>query len=502
MKKITCLLLLFAVGLTACVDDDSTGATVPLPELSITGSDSETMPVYNVYYGDELTIDPGVKASSENLTYTWAYGTYTEVTSGNFQKGELTTISNDPVLHYAFPAEGVYYVHLTVTDGMVGDVMEYQVNVNNYYQQGILVVANSTDGQGNLGFIKELTSEDIDEGMTWHVDEHCLEAENPDLEMRTLIGADRTNAATSPYEQNPILIVALEDRCLYVNSTTFEVNSYSNYDEIFTGFRATHFLSADSYASYPFVYDKDMGESIHMQKAYWFIYSHSNDIFHYPYDDVLTGYTWQSSINSKTLDPVYVDYSIPEIYANNSMFGRFGTEDLLEGKNLLMVVRETSGTNLHVVAQSKENALELTQYTLTQAYNDDWTGVLFNVNSETTYTATTGDGIPPAGTHIALSQTYQVGFYPIDNSFYAYYLFNASPMLPTTPLITYPEGEEITCLNVNVATNELYVGTYTAATERGNIYIYNIADLTSGNLQPTYEFPQSTDRIVDIRYKN
>ena len=123
-------------------------------------------------------------------------------------------------------------------------------------------------------------------------------------------------------------------------------------------------------------------------------------------------------------------------------------------------------------------------------------------NGVQTYTASTADGIPAQGTHMALAQDYQVAFYPIGNELYAYYLLNASPRLPSTPLITYPAGEEITCLNVNVATNELYVGTYTEATGRGNVYIYSVANLTSGNLEPTHEFLQSTDRIVDIRYKN
>ena len=504
MKKLTYLLFFLALGLTACVDDDSRGITTPLPELSIAGSDSETMPVYNVYYGDEFTLDPGVEATSENLTYTWSYGTYTEVTAGSFQKGDLTTVSNEPVLRFSFPAEGMYYVHLNVTDGQVGAVMEYRVNVTNYYDKGILVVANSADGRGNLGFIKELTPEDIAAGATWQLEEHTLEAVNPDLgEVGTLVGADRTNAASTPFEQNGILIVAFDDHCLYVNPTTFEVNARSNYDEVFTGFRATHFLSADSYASFPFVYDKNMGESIHIQEAYWFLYSHSTDIFHYKYDDVITGYTWQSSINSKTLDPVYIDYSIPEIYMNNSMFGRFGTEDLLEGQNLLMVARETTSSNLHIVAQSRENPLELTQYTLSQQYNlPDYDYVYFRNDGETTYTASTSDGIPAVGTHMTLSQESQVAFYPIGGGLYAYYLLNPSPTLPTTPLIAYPAGEEITCLNVNVATNELYVGTYTEATGRGNVYIYAVESLDQGDVQPKREFPQSTDRIADIRYKN
>lgn len=498
--------MLLALGLTACVDDDSQGITTPLPELSIAGSDSETMPVYNVYYGDELTIDPSVTASSENLTYTWGYGTYTEITAGNFQKGDLTTVSNEPVLHFAFPAEGSYYVHLNVTDGTVGDLMEYRVNVTNYYNKGILVVANSADGRGNLGFIKELTSEDIASGMTWHVDEHCLEAENPGLEVGTLIGADRTNAATLPFgAQNPILIVAQDDRCYYVNSTTFELNAESLYDEIFSGFRATHFLSTDSYASYPFVYDNNMGESIHMQKAYWFIYSHASPLYHESYEDIITGCFYQASINSQTLKPAYVNYSTSQVYDYDNNTGMvFGTADILNGYNLLMVTRETTSNAApyHLIAQSKENPLKIAQYTLNGShYNDLWEPE-FNKPDSVVYTAETSAGIPAVGTHMALAQTYQVAFYPINNGLYAYYLFNPAARLPTTPLITYPEGEEITCLNVNVATNELYVGTYTAATGRGNVYIYSVANLTGGNLEPTHEFLQSTDRIVDIRYKN
>ena len=505
MKKLTYLILFLALGLTACVDDDSRGITTPLPELSIAGSDSETMPVYNVYYGDELTIDPQVQATSENLSYTWGYGTYTEVSAGNFQKGDLTTVSNEPVFRFSFPEEGSYYVHLTVTDGTVGGVMEYRVNVTNYYDKGILVVANSADGRGNLGFIKELTAEDLAAGATWQLEEHALEAVNPDLEVGTLIGADRTNAASSPFEQNGILIVAFDDHCLYVNPTTFEVNARSNYDEMFTGFRATHFLSANSYASYPFVYDKEMGESIHIQEAYWFLYSHSSPLYHESYEDIITGYFWQESINSKTLKPGFINYSTSEVYDYDNNTGMvFGTGDMLEGNQLLMVVRETnsSAATYHLIAQGKENPLKIAQYTLAgSTYNDNWEPV-FNEPDSVVYTATTSDGIPAVGTHMALSQESLLAFYPIGGGLYAYQMFNASPRLPSTPLITYPAGEEITCLNVNVATNELYVGTYTEATGRGNVYIYDVESLRQGNVQPKREFPQSTDRIVDIRYKN
>lgn len=73
------------------------------------------------------------------------------------------------------------------------------------------------------------------------------------------------------------MIVALEDKCFFVNSTTFEIISSSEYSSVFSNFKATHFISNDGYASYPFVYDVNSKHSIHFQKAYWYLYE-------YPYD--------------------------------------------------------------------------------------------------------------------------------------------------------------------------------------------------------------------------
>ena len=326
MKNIIYTIFLF-FALTSCINDDSQDANILLPELSIEGSDSGEMPVYNVYFGTEsLIIDPQVKATSKDLKYEWFVGEY-NTTSGS--KGELTKISSEPILNYSFEKKGTYYIHLTVTDDIVGDVMEYQVNVNDYFEKGILVIANSEDGKGNLGFIKDLTPEDIESGMEYKVEEHCLEQMNPDIQMTKLIGADRTNAATSPFAQTPIMIVALEDKCFFVNSTTFKIISSSEYSSVFDGFKATHFLSNDGYASYPFVYDVNSKHSIHFQKAYWYLYEYPYDFYQQSYEDVIPGYTYMASINAKTSVPVFVNYSDSEIITfqaySSDMRGTSGT---------------------------------------------------------------------------------------------------------------------------------------------------------------------------------
>lgn len=102
------------------------------------------------------------------------------------------------------------------------------------------------------------------------------------------------------------MLVALEDQCLFVNSTTFEINASSAYSSIFSGFKATHFLSSDSYASSPFVYDVNSKHSIHIQKAYWFLLENAYDFYQQAYDDVITGYNYQASISSWQLDAIFL----------------------------------------------------------------------------------------------------------------------------------------------------------------------------------------------------
>ena len=504
MKNIISTIFLF-FALTSCINDDSRDANKLLPELSIEGSDSEKMPVYNVYFGTEsLVIDPKVKATSKNLKYEWSVGEYNTTSDS---KGELTKISSEPILNYSFEKKGTYYIHLTVTDDIVGDVMEYQVNVNDYFEKGILVIANSEDGKGNLGFIKDLTPEDIASGMEYKVEEHCLEQMNPDIQMTKLIGADRTNAATSPYEQTPIMIVALEDKCFFVNSTTFEIISSSEYSSIFEGFKATHFLSNDGYASYPFVYDVNSKHSIHFQKAYWYLYEYPHEFYQQSYEDVIPGYNYMASINSWSTTPVFVNYSTSEIikfqaYSSNGMAT---SGDLFKDKDILMLVHNTqqNSGDIYVVTKDKANPNKISQYTIssnTVGEYPDWT-YIYESSKETSYEVTDTQGIPSQGTRLTLARSSQVAFYGIGGDLYAYYLFNASPQLPTKPIISYP-NEEITCIGYNEATQDLYVGTYSNDTKRGNVYIYSTEDLTSDKFEPKYEFKQCTDKISDIRYKN
>ena len=98
------------------------------------------MPTVNVDLGNDCNINPEISYSGDesNLKYEWKIGTYV-----NGSKGELKTVSTDRNLDYKFLTGGTYYAHLTVTDGSVGKAMDYRINVNRLFEEGLMIC--STD---------------------------------------------------------------------------------------------------------------------------------------------------------------------------------------------------------------------------------------------------------------------------------------------------------------------------------------------------------------------
>ena len=130
------LALSLSLGMVSCISDDSTEATRELPTLTIQNANGSEMPEYNLYLGNDCVIDPQVSYSGDasNLQYKWQVGTYL-----NGAKGKLEEVSTEPTLNYQFTSGGTYYVHLAVTDGQVGKVIEYKVNVNRTFEKGYLI---------------------------------------------------------------------------------------------------------------------------------------------------------------------------------------------------------------------------------------------------------------------------------------------------------------------------------------------------------------------------
>ena len=70
--------------------------------------------------------------------------------------------------------------------------------------------------------------------------------------------------------------------------------------------------------------------------------------------------------------------------------------------------------------------------------------------------------------------------------------------------IQFAANEEITFLDTNLSTDELYVATYDKTTQRGNFYIYDCKDVRTDNaaaVKAKAEYKNCAGRISSVMYK-
>lgn len=506
---IVALSLGLSLGFSSCVSDDSTDGTRELPQLSIKGSDATTLPIYNVYLSRECHLKPEItyNGNESDLKYNWQVGTY-----ANGVKGQLKEVSTEPELKYVFPEGGSYYVHLAVTDGKVGQVVEYQVNVNRIFEEGYLLTSTDADGKGNLSFVKMMTPEEIAEGNTEMVVEHCLSSQNEGISEDGLVKAVQ-GSVTFPNDVTRIL-VSTKDHCYFLDPNDFTVIQSIAYDELYPGFQATTFMQ-DAYA--PYAYDKNMKKTAHLNLTYMFPYEYSYFKDFSTEEIILCNYLdYKEDAAPKTF---YLDYnkaqvSIFSVMTNNNTSEWYkpyyrgtnfpNTGDLLQGQKLLTAFvgfgKQEYGGVSYILSQGENgNNVTLWKNSSTAYYIDakDFKKETITVDANT--------AVPAQGARFVGSPVYNRYFYPVDNCVYVYLPQNAF-VLPNKDqyAIKFSENEEVTYMDTNFDTEELYVATFDKQTQRGNFYIYDCKDVTTnnkGNIQPKEVHKSCAGRISYLMYK-
>jgi len=473
--SVMALALGLTLGLGSCISDDSTeGSMASLPQLSVKGSDATTLPIYNVYLGSECVIKPEISynGNEADLQYKWQVGTYV-----NGVKGELKEVSTDPELKYNFASGGSYYVHLAVTDGKVGQVVEYQVNVNRTFEEGYLLTSTDADGKGNLSFVKILTPEEIAAGQKEVVMQHCLSTMNEGVSEDGLIKAV-SGSVTFPKDVTRIL-VSTKDHCYFLDPNNFSILTSIAYDELYPGFQASMFMP-DSYA--PYAYDKDMKKFAHLNLTYMFPYEYKYFVGLEIEDCILSNYLNYQEKAAPQL--FYMDYTNSKVSIFSAYASYFGKDtyfpnpgDMLDGQKLLTAFEGTDGSTVYILSQESDGSKATLWKNTNSSYyidKEDFTHETIEVGSNM--------AMPVQGTRFVLSPTYKRYFYPVDNCIYVYLPQNAFT-LPTKDqfAIKFSESEEITYMETNFDTEELYVATYDKNTQKGNFYIYDCKDVSTNN---------------------
>ncbi len=503
IKYIPLLSLAVMAAFSSCISDDSLEGGKPLPTLAVQGSDAETMPVYNFYMGEDAVLKPEVTyTGSDSLTYHWQVGTY-----ANGTKGELKDAGYGPELRYHFYEGGSHYAHLTVTDGKVGVAADYQINMNRTFEEGYLITATDADGGGNLTFVKALTPEETAAGTGDVIVEHALERINEGVSEKTLVGVQTGSYWNrDTYKDILRLIISTQDSCYFVEPNELTVISASTYNDINPGFKASAFYKAMSGMA-PYVYDKAKKKFEHIQVKNQFPFDYNLYAGFQP-EDIMQGKSnyWGSDY----VTDYYLDYTNSLVYLFNAYFSYgmgeawfVNTKDLLKGQTLLTAFPSFEPNASYAIPSY---IMSRTSSTVTL-----WTcNVSAYQMTDGSFTPVTIDAasdlaVPAQATLMVPSLKYHRMFYPIGNRVYVFLPDNAFALPKLSEYaIAFPENEEVTYMTTNSGTEELYVGTYNSSTRRGSFYIYNCADVSTGNassVQPKKVYKDCTGRIKDIMYK-
>ncbi len=499
-KYITFMVAATTLALTACVTDDSTESNITLPTLSIEGSDAETMPVHNIYLGNECVLKPEITyTGNDTLTYHWQVGSY-----ANSTKGELQDAGTGAELRYNFTAGGSYYAHLTVTDGKVGKSADYQINVNRTFEEGYLLSATDADGKGNLTFVKILTPEEEAAGTGDVVMEHAMERMNENLSEEGLVGAITCSYSNYPSPDVTRLLVSTKDHCYFLDPNELTLLSIANYDEVYPGFSASNFY-IDDYAMTPYCYDNKMKKFVHLNVKNQFPFEYSTYVGFQP-EGIVQGQS--SSWGRKSVTTFYLDYTNNAIAKYNAYAAYYGgsyfptTEDLLSGQELITAFSGYGpGSNYvtpwYIISQDKDSVCLW--------MNETANGMTANDFKSQKIKRTADLAIPQKGTWLLCSPTHRRLFYAIDNRVYVLLPQNAFA-LPTLSqyAIQFPDGEEVTYMETRFDNEKLLIATYNNSTKRGSFYVYSCADVRTDNaaaVKPDHAWRNCTGRVSKLIYK-
>ena len=494
----------------SCTDDNSSYGGGALPALSVVVPENDDMPVYNFNYGDNCVLTPDVRYDGTGeLQYEWSVGTYIDGL-----KGPLEVVSNEKTLTYFFPQGGSYYAHLTVTDGTVGIVQDYAISINRTFEQGYLIVSNNNAGEGNLAFIKDLTREEIEEGLPQTLMENCLQRVNSNIGKSKLCGSmiiqwyAWTGNTVSPVNR---LVIVTENEGLYIDPNTFVLSSEINYEEVMPGFKGDDFMLRNTN---PLVMDMKQRRYLSLNSDYMFGYEDSE------WKDHFFDYVCKNTLmvgENQTHYNFFINRS-PLAVEEKTYYGWTSTQELKDADGNTLFNNEelvcaflgdgipnSSGTTYPgcIISRNKSNGNYFAT-TLT-----GFGGYSFNldIHSRGKIAVDASTAIPDTEARIVTSQTYHRTYYPCDNNIYVMLADGGTMQLPSKEkaAINIPAGEELTFMDIHTITNgeELLVATADKSTGRGNVYIYDVRDVRTDNPNPSPKarYKNCADRITSIMYK-
>lgn len=459
------ILVFLLLGLSACLDDRSSSDIKELSEITITSA-HDTL---TAYFGEKFVFDNlTVEQSREELplTYEWSYGNLNVVDNEIAPypvKDSLRFISNDPRIAYTFRELGVFGLCLKVDNGETIRFKYFMLQVDTEFSEGITILSQNEEGKGRLSFMKTQSIEEVQAGHEPIFRTDIMETINPIAELEDVSDMIQANGRL-------LVASANASRIYNMDSRTFDLESMTSFKSMFPtcSFRSFAGISAQnnmlvlSDDKKVYVYDLNLDEL------------------------VLTRYFADVDIDKSCMGekPIFIDYGNSKLYAKR-MTGLLSTSELFTPFDIHAVCYV--GTKLYVVSTMKVNPLQVYLASISPSFSIP---TILHFYTSPDVIKIDRDAICVG------SRALECVFYTYEN---AVYRWNIDEKLPVSPVITVPEGMEITTLSMDPDEKLLYMGVYETNSSKelkGSLFVY---DGNSYGLINTYG--NVADRPVCVIYK-
>ena len=499
MNKIKYILGIFIVSccFIACYDDNSSLADQPIIEVGVSSNAKDTV---NIYFNNTLEIKADIQSETEDLTYQWDMGLYSE----NTQTGESTTvfknISKDRDLNYIVRDLGHFHLRQIVTSKDGSTIKYYHIFVNSQFEEGFTILGRRPDGKASIAFMKTLTPEEVEAGMkpTFLQNAYVYANEGEEL-YADPVDIDKVG-------QYLYILHGESQKLTQIDAKTFKKVYEYDFKYYQADFVPTRLISYDSRFSREFrVPSKNGGVAM--------VQTQQQAIFPFPdlpketvYTDAYDRPSYFSSVTgvyiSKDRDAVC--WSGANGY--DPFFSFQNCFDYFKGKYVIKIFQneKSDGNDVFVVyrdgGQTKFIGIHSAMLNLSTG-KGLW--ILPGMDHPIR------EGIITDESQILPNDHYTCAFVSHKNEIYKWFYTQLD--IEEKPFITLPEGEEVRCLNHYQkgrseagyqdysVQKEIYIATYNPRREgeyKGSLYIYN-AD--NGSLVNKYE--GISHDPVDMFYK-
>lgn len=456
---------------------------------------AELTPITITVASDTITADLGIELNYTGVTVTsdldvsfeWDYG---EIETGSTASDHLfedyETISTSLTIDYTFTEIGTYLLRLRADNGESIEYYFFTLFVNSGYDEGIMVLSNDDDGNGDLTFIKTLTSEEQAAGEE-EVFDDVFGSVFPEYgQLGTGTAIFMSHYVASKVDGYVFLVATDDGKMWHIEPKTMEMYASVSLDE---GMYAKEFGGE---------YTNTLGFGI---------YFVTNDGSVYRYDVQGAFNTYMESFTEPLtrcphLYSAYNSagstvYAHPIPFSEDGIYTRKSGTQGVRGQSVdgYKIVNAAYGRDytMNYVYVLMESETEEDSYAIYRSSERFSSTTLFKSSMSEIRTFTVDGGVRMDLNSIMVNTRNSSDTYYTYND--CVYRWGLSTAPGTSPVITLPDGEEIRSMCTNFMGRDdptngedyLYIATYNSSRsgdKKGSLYVYAVADET---LYKSYE---------------